>query len=152
MNWVVEMPEVFSRGVAYDAVLTVTDRATQMVHFIPTNAHETDEDTADLFLRNVVRLHGLPRSLIYDRDHRFTPYFWRTICERLDVKHLLTTAYHPQTNGQAERTNQTMKKLLRAAQFEGSSWFDVLPHGEVAMNSASLPDTKWTPLCVPRAF
>ena len=145
MNWVVEMPEVFSRGVAYDAVLTVTDRATRMVHLIPTNAHETDEDTADLFLRNVVRLNGLPSSLISDRDPRFTSSLWSTICERLDVKLLLTTAYHPQTNDQAERTNHAMKQLLRAAKFEGSSWLDVLPHVEMAMNSASLPDSKWSP-------
>ena len=113
------------------------------MHLIPTNAHDTAEDTAEIFLWNVVHMHGIPRSLISDRDPRFTSSLWRTFCECLAVKHLLTTEHHPQTNGQAEQTNQTMKQLLRAAQFEGSLWFDILPHVEVAMNSAYIHDSSW---------
>ena len=117
--WVVELPEVFNKGIpCNNAVLTVTDCAMRMIHLILTNAHETSEETDELFLSNVVRLHGLPHSIISDRDPRFTSSFWRTRCERLDVKHLLTTEYHPQTNAQAERTNQTIKKLPLAAQLE----------------------------------
>ena len=74
-----------------------------------------------------------------------TSQFWQALCAKLQIKHFPTTAYHPQANGLAERTNQTMKQLLRIAQMEGTTWFDALPLTEIAMNNAPLPQSHMTP-------
>ena len=145
MDWVVGLPLVYRHGRDYDAVLVFTDRATKMVHLVPTSKTETAEDTAELFIQNVVRLHGLPRSLHSDRDTRITSHFWQQICRVLDIRARSTTAYHPQANGQAERSNQTMKQLLRIAHADGRSWYDVLPQAEMAMNSAPIAHTEFSP-------
>ena len=144
MDWVVGLPEVTRNGRVYNAILTVTDRATRMCHLIPTVKSENAQETAQLLLQNVVRLHGLPRSIISDRDSRLTGEWWQELCRLLDTRHYPSTAYHPQTNGLAERTNQTMKQLLRTATFQGSSWFDVLPHAEMAMNNAPILNTDFS--------
>ena len=152
MDWVVALPSVMRNGQIFDAVLTVTDRATRMVHLIPTNAHATSEITAELLLWHVFRLHGLPRSFISDRDPRLCSEIWALLCEKLDIKHHHTTAYHPQANGLAERTNQTMKQLLRIAHLQGSTWYDVLPLCEMAMNNAALPNSHATPFMLNYGF
>ena len=72
MDWIVVLPEITRDGRVYDSVLTVTDRATKMTHFIPTWKEATAVDTADQFIRYIVKYHGLPRSIISDRDARFT--------------------------------------------------------------------------------
>ena len=144
IDWVLGLPVIVRNGQYFNAILTVTDRATRMVHLIPTSKSENAHDTANLLLWNVVQLHGLPRSIISDRDPRLTSEFWQELCRLLGTRHMPSTAYHPQTNGLAERTNQTMKQLLRAAQFEGSSWYDALPHAEMAINNAPILNSDYS--------
>ena len=84
-----------------------------MVHLIPTNESETSEQTARLLLRHVFKYHGFPRAIHSDRDFRLTSAYFREMCRLLHVKHNATTAYHPQSNGQAERTVQTVRQTLR---------------------------------------
>ena len=157
LDWVLGLPEVIRNGLIFNAILVVTDRATRMVHLIPTSKNEKAQDTAELLLRNIIRLHGIPRSIVTDRDPRLVSEFWQKLCELLDVKHLPSTAYHPQTNGLAERTNQTMKQLLRAAHFEGHSWYDIIPLTEMAINNAhpsstaSIPHSTSTTVFIPVA-
>ena len=98
IDWIVDLPRVVKDGRPYDSVLTVTDRATKMVHFIPTWKQTSAVDTADQFLRFVVKYHGIPRSLILDRDSRFMSYFWTQLCSLLNIKLRTSTAWHPQTN------------------------------------------------------
>ena len=128
MDWVVGLPDLFRHGVLHNAVLTVTDRATRIVPLIPTSSHGQATDTAILLLLNVTRLHGLPRSIVSDRDTKMTSAFYAELCNQLEVRRHFIAAYHPQANCLAKRTNQTMKQLLRTAQLEVQSWFDVLPH------------------------
>ena len=111
-----------------------------MVHLIPTSSHEQATDTASLLLWNVIRIHGLPRSIVSDRDTKMTSAFWAELCNKLDVRRHFIAAYHPQADGLAELTNQTIKQLLLTAHLEGHSWFDVLPHVEMAINSAFIPN------------
>ena len=75
MDWVLGLPNMFREGKLYNAVLTVTDRATRIVHFIPTTKEESAEMTAYLLLKNVICLHGLPRSIITDRGPRMIRQF-----------------------------------------------------------------------------
>ena len=99
---------------SYDTVLIFTDRATKMVHLIP-----AADETAKLFIKHVVKHHGIPRSIHSDLDPRLSSAIWAELCQKLDIKHKMTVAYWPQANGQAERTNQTVKQILRFAHDEG---------------------------------
>ena len=99
MDWIVGLPRTVE---GYDVILTVTDRLTKMIHFIPTRVESDAVETAHLFLREVVRLHGLPREIVSDRDPRFTGEMWREMCRCLGIRQALSTAYHPRTDGQSE--------------------------------------------------
>ena len=107
MDWIVKLPTVFDQGRTYDQVLVFTDRATKMVHLVPTWAKATAIDTATQFVVNVVKYHGLPRSLISDRNKITLSTFWTHVCAMLVCQSYNTTSFYPQYNGQAERTVQT---------------------------------------------
>ena len=130
---------------SYDTVLIFTDRATKMVHLIPTTMHTTADETAQLFIKHVVKYHGIPRSIHSDRDPRLSSALWSELCQKLDIKHKMTAAYWPQANGQAERTNQTVKQLLRFAHDEGLHWFDALDSVEMTINNAPIAQTSYSP-------
>ena len=131
--------------ISYDTVLIFTDRATKMVHLIPTTMHTTSDETAQLFIKHVVKYHGIPRSIHSDRDPRLSSALWSELCQKLDIKHKMTAAYWPQANGQAERTNQTVKQLLRFAHDEGLHWFDALDSVEMTINNAPIAQTSYSP-------
>ena len=107
MDWV-SLPAVIANGGQYDEVLTVTDRATKMVHLIPTSSATDAVETATLFFEHVVRHHGLPSSIVLDGESIFTYDVWFHLCDQLQIKQCCTSLFHPQANGQAERTNQTI--------------------------------------------
>ena len=98
----------------------------------------TAVDTADRFIRYIVKYHGLPRSIISDRDVWFMSVFWEQLCSRLNIRLRPSSAFHPQTNGQTERINGTIKQLLRVAQYQDRNWLDVLDIVEMAVNNAPL--------------
>ena len=107
MDWVVLPNETLTRDAKeYNCILVITDRATKMKHLIPCNIHDTAEDTAHHFLDRVVRYHGLPRSIHTDRDTRIVSEMWNQLCALLDIKMRHTSAFHPQVNGQEERSSQ----------------------------------------------
>ena len=152
VHLVVGLPEVTRSSQNFNAVLTVTDRATLMVHVNPTNKVESAPDTANLMFWNVFRLHGLPRNIVSHRDSRLTSEWCQLLCAKLDIRHSTSTAYYPQTNRLAERTNQTMKQLLRAAHYNGKNWYDVLPLAEMAINNAPLPNSNHSAFYVNYGF
>ena len=71
------------------------------------------EQWARAFVDNVVRPHGIPKSIVSDRDSRFTGHFWTAVCKLLDIKQAMSTSFHPQTDGQTERANRTLEDMLR---------------------------------------
>jgi hypothetical protein len=106
-----------------------------MAHFIA--CHKTDDviNIADLFFREVIRLHGLPRSVVSNRDVKFLSYFWKVLWGKLGTKLLYSTTCHPQTDGQTEVVNRTVIQLLRAIiQKNLKNWEDCLSFIEFAYN------------------
>ena len=134
LDFVVSLPK--TEG-GYDAVIVFVDRLTKMVHLAPTTSHCTAEHAARLFFDNVVRLHGVPKDLVSDRDAKFTSKFWGALSALLGMKLRMSTAYHPQTDGQTERTNRTLGDMLRNfAGREPSTWDAHLSAAEFALNNA----------------
>ena len=102
-----------------------------MAHFIglPTNA--TAKDVANVFLREVWKLHGLPTEIISDMDAKFSGELWESLCKLLGIKRKMSTAYHPQTDGQTERTNQVLEGYLRNfVNYDQDDWYQQLPLAE----------------------
>ena len=121
----------------YDSIWVIVDRLTKSAHFLPVRTTYSAEDYARLYVREIVRLHGVPTSIISDRGAQFTANFWRSFQKGLGTQVNLSTTFHPQTDGQAERTIQTLEDMLRACiiDFKGS-WDDHLPLIEFAYNNS----------------
>ncbi len=102
------------KGDTYDSILVIVDRLTKMVHYEPVKVTIDATGLVEVILDVVVRHHGLPDSIVSDRGSVFTSKFWSSLCYFLEIKRRLSTAFHPQTDGQTERHNSTMEAYLRA--------------------------------------
>jgi hypothetical protein len=119
-----------------NSILVVVDRLTKYSHFIPLKHPFTAPAVAKIFLDQVVRLHGLPKSIVSDRDKIFTSTFWTNLFSLMKTKLLKSTSYHPQTDGQTERVNQCLEMYLRCAVHESpKQWKAWLPLAELWYNS-----------------
>lgn len=143
MDWITDLPT--SSG-GFNAILVIVDKLTKYVHLVPTTKESSSEDVARLFIANVYQYHGLPKVLISDRDTRFTSSFWRSFCKQLGIQPRYSTAFHPQTDGQTERTNRVLEEVLRHfIDGEHKQWEELLPLVSFAMNNAKSSSTGETP-------
>jgi len=130
----------------FDAIAVFCDRLTKMVHLARCNSDVTAEQTADLFFDNVFKLHGIPENVVSDRGTQFTSKFWRELMQKLGTELRMSTAYHPETDGQTERTNRTLEQYLRhytsAAQ---DDWNKYLASAEYCLNASWQESVKTTP-------
>jgi hypothetical protein len=126
--------------------MVVVDRMTKLAHFIPASYEIDALETADLFLKHVFSAHGLPDEIISDRGRQFTSGFWTRLMELCDVKRNLSTAYHPETDGQTERTNQVLEQYLRIyCDYQQDDWARLLPLAEFAYNNSEHSATGVSP-------
>ena len=117
-----------------------------MVHLVPCSESIDAEETASLLLRHVFKLHGLPDKIISDRGPQFASKFWMCLFQTLGIQHSMSSAFHPQSNGQTERTNQSIEQYLRCfVNYEQSNWIDLLPFAEFAFNNSISSATNHTP-------
>ncbi|GJS53931.1 putative reverse transcriptase domain-containing protein [Tanacetum coccineum] len=111
MDFITKLPKS-SQG--FDTIWVIVDRLTKSAHFLPIRENDPLDKLARLYLNRIVARHGIPASIICDRDGRFTSNFWRSFQKALGTDISMSTAYHPETDGQSERTIQTLEDMLRA--------------------------------------
>ena len=121
----------------HDSIWVIVDRLTKSTHFLPIIVEDSLEKLAQLYVDEIVRLHGVPVSIVSDRDPRFTSRFWPSLQTTLGTRLHFSTVFHPQTDGQSERTIQTLEDMLRACvmEFKGS-WDTRLALMEFAYNNS----------------
>ena len=121
----------------HDAVWVIVDRLTKSAHFLPVNMKYSMEKLAQLYMDEIVRLHGVPVSIVSDRDPRFVSRFLQQLQGTLGTKLNFSTTYHPQTDGQSERTIQTLEDMLRTCILDfGGSWGQYMALVEFAYNNS----------------
>jgi hypothetical protein len=130
----------------HDAITVFVDRLTKMVHFVPCKTAISAEELAKMFVHEVWRLHGLPKEIVSDRDPRFTGQFWTEVMRLVGTKQSMSTAFHPQTDGQTERANGILEDMLRAyVSPEQDDWDECLDAAEFAVNNAWQEAVRATP-------
>ena len=137
----------------YNAILVIVDKLTKYAHFIPCKTTINEEETAQLFFDYIVSHYGLPEQIISDRDARWTGTFWEDVCARMGIKRALTTAYHPQADGQTEVMNQILEIALRAYVSPSlDDWSQYLSSFTLAYNSSVHSSTGFSPAYLMRGF
>ena len=111
MDFVTHLPRTPRR---HDGMWVIVDRLTMSAHFLAVWMTFTLEEFCRLYIREIVRLHGVPVSIVSDRDPRFTTHFWKSFQKAIGTQLTMSTAFHPQTDGQSERTIQVLEDMLRA--------------------------------------
>nr|GEW34028.1 putative reverse transcriptase domain-containing protein [Tanacetum cinerariifolium] len=134
MDFVTKLPKS-SQG--YDTIWVIADRLTKSTIFTPIRETDPMDKLARIYLKEVATRHGIPVSIISDRDPRFASNFWRSLQNALGTRLDMSTTYHPETDGQSERTVQTLKDMLRACAIDfGKGWVNHLPLVEFSYNNS----------------
>ncbi|GJV29420.1 reverse transcriptase domain-containing protein [Tanacetum coccineum] len=143
MDFVTKLPKSSS---GHDTIWVVVDRLTKSAHFLPIHEDYKTEKLAKIYTNDIVARHGVPMSIISDCDGRFTSHLWQAFQEALGMRLDMSTAYHPQTDGQSERTIQTLEDMLRACVMDfGGSWDTHLPLIEFSYNNSYHTSIKCAP-------
>ncbi|GKB54884.1 putative reverse transcriptase domain-containing protein [Tanacetum coccineum] len=130
----------------HDTIWVIVDRLTKSAHFLPIRENDPLDKLARLYLKSIVARHGIPVSIICDRDGRFTSNFWKSFQKALGTDISMSTVYHPETDYQSERTIQTLKDMLRACMVDfGKGWVKHLPLSEFSYNNSYHASIKAAP-------
>ncbi|WVZ52440.1 hypothetical protein U9M48_003495 [Paspalum notatum var. saurae] len=143
MDFVVGLPRT-PKG--KDAIWVIVDRLSKVAHFIPYRSTNSASDLAPIYVREIVRLHRVPKTIISDRDSKFNSKFWQSLQSALGIDVVLSTAFHPQTDGQSEHTIQTLEDMLRSCVLSWhGSWEDHLPLVKFDYNNSYHASIKCAP-------
>lgn len=149
VDFVVKLP--LSEG--QDSVMVVVDHFSKAAHFISARETWSAEEMATSFIRDVFKLHGLPDKIVSDRGSIFMSKFWSSVLQQLQVSQAPSTAFHPQTDGQVERTNALLEDHLRHfCNAEQDDWVKWLPMAEFAYNNTASSSTKLSPFFAQQGF
>ena len=143
MDFVTHLPRISRK---HDAVWVIVDRLTKLTHFLAMQMTFTLEEFCRLYIQEIVRLHGVPISIVSDQDPRFTAQFWKSFQKAMGTQLSMSTAFHPQTDGQLERTIHILEDMLRACFLDlKGSWDEHLPLVEFAYNNSYQANIQMTP-------
>ncbi|GKC79612.1 putative reverse transcriptase domain-containing protein [Tanacetum coccineum] len=143
MDFVTKLPKTTSNQ---DTIWVIIDRLTKFAHFLPMKETNSMEKLTRQYLKEVVSRHEVPVSIIFDRDSKFTSHFWKSLNEALGTQLDMSTAYHPQTDGQSERTIQTLEDMLRGCVIDfGKGWDRHQPLVEFSYNNSYHTSIKAAP-------
>jgi len=143
MDFITGLPTARKRN---DSIWVIIDRLTKSAHFIPVKNSYIPPKYADLYMAEIVKLHGIPKTIISDRGPQFTAHFWERMHKSLGTSLVRSTAYHPQTSGQMERLNQVLEDMLRACVLSSrGSWESCLPLAELSYNNSYQESIKMAP-------
>ena len=143
MDFITSLPKTKN---GHDTIVVFVDRLTKTIRTEPTTITVTAPEVAQIFIRTIFRHYGMPRSIVSDRDPRFTSNFWRSFFQTLGTKLAMSTAFHPQTDGQTERANRTLEDMLRNfVSYKQTDWEDKLPLLEFAYNNSVQASTGFSP-------
>jgi hypothetical protein len=143
MDFIIGLPRT-PKG--YDSIWVIVDRLTKVAHFIPVNTTYKGSQLAELYMARIVCLRGVPKKIVSDRGSQLTSRFWKSLHENMGTKLNFSSTYHPQIDGQTERTNQVLKDMLRACALKhGGSWDKSLPYPEFSYNNSYQASLKMSP-------
>ncbi|KAF8830708.1 hypothetical protein HHX47_DHR2000968 [Lentinula edodes] len=137
----------------YDAILVVVCRLTKQAIYVPCHTTDNAEDFANLFITHVFSKHGMPADIVSDRGSLFVSQFWKELCRALGIESRLSTAYHPQTDGQTERVNQAVEAYLRIyCSYDQDDWDLLLPMAEFVYNNTPNTTTGVSPFFANKGY
>jgi hypothetical protein len=150
MDFITQLPKTKTHK---DAIVVFVDRLSKQAHFEAITTNITAPETAKVFFNTIYRLHGLPQAIVCDRDARFTSNFWQSLFKLLGTKISMSTAFHPQTDGQTERTNRTLEQILRNyVSYKQDDWDQHLTMAEFAYNNSKQASTSLSPFYLNYGF
>ncbi|GKA12683.1 putative reverse transcriptase domain-containing protein [Tanacetum coccineum] len=133
MDFITKLPKT---SYGHDTIWVIVDRLTESAHFIPTRETDSMETLIRLYIKEIVSRHGVPISIISDRNSHFTSRFWQSLQSALGTQLDMSTAYHPETDGKSERTIQTLEDMLQACVIDyGKGWEKQLPLVDFSYNN-----------------
>jgi transposase InsO family protein len=143
MDFIVGLPRTQAR---YDSIWIIVDRLTKVAHFIHVKTTYSRAKHPEVYMSRIVCLHGVPKKIMSDRGSQFTSKFWEKLHKSMHNKINFSSAYHPQTNGQTERTNQILEDMLRACALKyGKSSDKNIPYAEFSYNNGYQASIEMTP-------
>ena len=148
MDFITDLPESLDPiiGIGYEGILVIVDRFSKAAKFVPVKNRQTAEDLAHLVIRELIATEGVPKSIVSDRDKLFISKFWTALMTRLGTQKKMSTAFHPQTDGQTEWLNQTLEQYLRAyINEEQDNWVELLPTAQLVYNNTPTETTRLSP-------
>jgi len=144
MDFVTDHPESTASG--YTAILVIVDQLTKMAIYLPCRKDIDSPELAQMFFNHMICNHCVPDIIVTDRENEFTSHFWNRVCSNPSITHRLSTAFHPQTDGQTERQNQTMDQDLHSfSNKERDNCVELLPLAEFTYNNSVHDSRQMTP-------
>ena len=143
MDFVTHLPQTLLK---HDAVWVIVNWLTMLAHFLVVRMTFTHVEFFKFYIRKIVHFHGVPVSIVYDRDPKFTTQFWKSFQRALGTQLRMSTAFHPQTDGQSQRTIQVLEDMLRACVLDlKGSWEEHFPLVEFSYNNSYHASIQMTP-------
>jgi hypothetical protein len=143
MDFIVGLPRTTA---GYDSIWVIVDRLIKVAHFIPVKTTYSGAKLAKLYMSRILCVHGVPKKIVSDRGSQFTSKFWEKLHESMDTRLYFSSAYHLQTDGQTERTNQILEDMLRACALKyGKNWDKSLPYAKFSHINSYQASIKMAP-------